>query len=114
VREFLDEMGCADVQLRSYSNELPGKTPLDTPLLKPLVDAAQEIFGRPASIWPSMAATGPISLFINDVGMPSVLTPSVSYLGSAYHAPNEHIIEGDYPRAILYFARCIERLAPDL
>jgi acetylornithine deacetylase/succinyl-diaminopimelate desuccinylase-like protein len=111
IRRYLDRLGCADVQLRSYSNELPGKTPLDTPFLAPLVEAAQQVYGMAPNVWPSMAATGPISLFINGLKVPSVLTPSVSYLGSGYHAPNEHIMEADYPRAIEFFARGIERLA---
>jgi acetylornithine deacetylase/succinyl-diaminopimelate desuccinylase-like protein len=111
VRKYLDSLGCADVQLRSYSNELPGKTPLNTPSLAPLVEAAEEVYGMAPSVWPSMAATGPISLFINELKVPSVLTPSVSYLGSGYHAPNEHIMAADYPRAIEFFAKGIERLA---
>ncbi len=110
IREYLDAMGCKEVGLKSYSSELPGKTPLDTPLLKPLVEAAGEVYGRAPLIWPSMAATGPISLFINQLRMPSVLTPSVSYVGSGYHAPNEHIKEADYPRAIAYFINCIVRI----
>jgi len=111
VRRYLDALGCADVQLRSYSSELPGRTPLDTPFLAPLIAASQEVYGMAPSVWPSMAATGPISLFINELKVPSVLTPSVAYLGSGYHAPNEHIMAADYPRAIEFFARSIERLA---
>jgi acetylornithine deacetylase/succinyl-diaminopimelate desuccinylase-like protein len=111
VRKYLDSMGCADVQLKSYSNELPGRTSMNTPFLKPLVDAASEVYGEAPNVWPSMSATGPISLFINDLKVPSVLTPSVSYLGSGYHAPNEHIMAADYPRAIEFFARSMERLA---
>jgi acetylornithine deacetylase/succinyl-diaminopimelate desuccinylase-like protein len=111
VRKYLDSLGCADVQLRSYSSELPGKTSLDTPFLSPLVDAAQQVYGMAPNVWPSMSATGPISLFINQLKVPSFLTPSVAYLGSAYHAPNEHIMEADYPRAIEFFGRGIERLA---
>jgi len=112
IRSYLDQLGCADVKLKSYSDELPGKTPLNTPLLDPLVRAAEEVYGMAPNVWPSMAATGPISLFINELRLPSVLTPSVSYLGSAYHAPNEHIMEADYPRAIEFFARSVQRLAP--
>jgi acetylornithine deacetylase/succinyl-diaminopimelate desuccinylase-like protein len=111
VRKYLDRLGCADVELRSYSNELPGKTPISTPLLRPLLDAAEETYGSAPNVWPNMAATGPISLFINELAMPSVLTPSVSYIGSGYHAPNEHIMAADYPKAIEYFARSIERLS---
>jgi acetylornithine deacetylase/succinyl-diaminopimelate desuccinylase-like protein len=114
IREYLDRLGCADVELKSYSDELPARTPLDTPLLKPLVKAAEEVYGASPLIWPSMPATGPISLFINQLRMPSVLTPSVSYVGSSYHAPNEHIMEADYRRAIEYFTRCIENLGRDV
>ena len=110
VRRYLDLLGCADVELRSYSSELPAKTPLSTPFLEPLVEAAREVYGTRPAVWPSMAATGPISLFINQLKTPSVLTPSVSYVGSGYHAPNEHIMEADYARAVEYFARCIEKL----
>jgi acetylornithine deacetylase/succinyl-diaminopimelate desuccinylase-like protein len=111
VRKHLDRIGCADVDLKDYSSELPGRTPLTTPLLKPLVAAASEVYGMEPNIWPSMAATGPISLFINELGMPSVLTPSVSYLGSAYHAPNEHVLLAHYEKAIQYFAGCMVRVA---
>ncbi len=111
IRKYVDDMGLRDVQLECHTSTLPGKTPIDTPSLRPLVDVAEEVYGMGANVWPSKAATGPISLFLHDLSIPTVVPPSVTHVGSACHAPNENILAANYPRAIEYFAKCILRLS---
>jgi acetylornithine deacetylase/succinyl-diaminopimelate desuccinylase-like protein len=110
LKRYLAELGYEDVQLQVFGAEKPAKTSMETPYLKPLVEEAGETYGARPLVWPTMYGTGPMALFINELGLPSVMPPGVAYTGSAYHAPNEHIHLSHYLKGVEFVARSLMRL----
>jgi len=110
LKRYLEELGYGDVQLQVFAAEKPAKTSMETPHLKPLLEVAEATYGARPLLWPTMYGTGPMALFINELGLPSVMPPGVAYTGSAYHAPNEHIHLSHYLKGVEFVARSMLRL----
>ena len=93
-----------DVKLKVHSKATPAKTPLKSDLVKRSSDAAKTIYGVTPILWPMMPATGPMALFRKALDIPVAMVNTVSYVGSSYHAPDEHIYVEHYKAGIKHLA----------
>jgi acetylornithine deacetylase/succinyl-diaminopimelate desuccinylase-like protein len=111
LKAYIRQLGYGDIEVIAYDGELPARVPMNHPYVEPLIESAQAVYAMKPNLWPSMAGTGPMALFINELTVPSIMAPSVSYAGSGYHAPNEHIMVEHYLKAVAYHVEAISRLA---
>lgn len=110
LKRYVKELGYGDVEIIAHNGELPARVPMDHPYVRPLIEAAEQVYDRRPNLWPSMAGTGPMALFVHELGLPSIMAPSVSYSGSGYHAPNEHVLVDHYLLAVAYHMKVFEGL----
>lgn len=111
LKSYIESLGYRGIKIEVHSMEEPARVPLSHPYVNPIVEAAESVYGKRPNLWPSIAGTGPMALFVNELGIPSVMPPSVSYAGSAYHAPNEHVKVEDYLKAVRYYKEVVHSLA---
>ena len=109
LRRHLDRHGFGDVAVTYLSGERPARTPMTSPFVRTVCDAAEEVYGRRPYVTPNMAATGPMYHFIHDLGLPTA-SAGVGYPDSRAHAPNENIRIDDFIRGMKHIAAIIDRL----
>jgi acetylornithine deacetylase/succinyl-diaminopimelate desuccinylase-like protein len=100
LKKHMHEHGFTDIQLRIYSAEDPAKTPVESYIAQTMIKSAEMGEGETPNVWPTIAGTGPMSLFTNIVGVPTVMGLGVNYPGASFHAPNEHVVLDYYHRGI--------------
>jgi len=96
----LKEFGFEDVDLTIYSKENPAKTPVESYIAQTMMQCAELVEGEKPNVWPTIAGTGPMSLFTHELKLPTAMGLGVNYPGASFHAPNEHIILDYYARGI--------------
>jgi acetylornithine deacetylase/succinyl-diaminopimelate desuccinylase-like protein len=89
----------------------PAKTPVDSPVVDIAIRTWQDLGEYEAIVYPTIGGSGPTSLLVTDLGIPTIMTGSVANTGSRLHSPNEWVRLDDYFEAINYFARFFERYA---
>ena len=110
LRRHLDRNGFADVFMSAtMDGEPPARTPINSPFVKLVAEAAQEVYGKPPIIMPTMAATGPMAYVVETLGLP-VADSGVGYPGSRVHAPNENIRLDDFKLGIKQIATVLHKL----
>ncbi len=113
LRRHLDRQGFSDVRISdSIEGEPAARTPMDSPFVRQVADTAEEVYGKPPIIMPTMAATGPMA-FIREALDTPVADTGVGYPDSRIHAPNENIRVDDFIRGIKHVAAIIHRLGLD-
>jgi acetylornithine deacetylase/succinyl-diaminopimelate desuccinylase-like protein len=100
LKNHLKERDFSDVQLQVYSAEDPAKIPLESYIAQSMIKSAEMAEGETPNVWPTIAGTGPMSLFTKIVGVPTAMGVGVNYPGAGFHAPNEHILLDYYHRGI--------------
>ncbi|MCS7206731.1 MAG: M20/M25/M40 family metallo-hydrolase [Dehalococcoidia bacterium] len=110
LREHLRVHGFGDIEVIEHpGGSAPARTPLDSPWVRLVADAAQEVYGTPAVLVPTMAGSGPMCFF-TERGLPVAMAAGAGYPDNRIHAPNENIRLQDYQRAILHMASIVEAL----
>jgi acetylornithine deacetylase/succinyl-diaminopimelate desuccinylase-like protein len=104
LRAHLDREGFEDIELTPIVEAKPAKTPLDDPFVRRVVEVAETVSGRPASIMPLAPPTLPIVASLQEhLGVPGLAAPdNPIYAGSRAHAPNEHIRLEDIEPALRF------------
>jgi acetylornithine deacetylase/succinyl-diaminopimelate desuccinylase-like protein len=110
LRRHLDSHGFKDVGIVPITGERPVRTPLSSPFLKLVCRTAEEVYGRPPRLLPSMAGTGPMYHFVRDLGLPTT-GAGVGYPESRAHAPDENIRIGDFILGTKHIAAILDGLA---
>lgn len=110
LREHLRRETYGDVAVRPLGMEEPYKTPFDAPIVDVVAETAEEVYGTPPIILPTMAGTGPMHVVCGPRGMPAVGT-GVGHAKANTHGPNENIRLGDYIQGIKHVALILERFA---
>lgn len=111
LRRHLDSHGFDDVVIAPQTEgESAARTPLDSPFVGVVSEAAREVYGVEPVIVPSMAGSGPMHSFTDTLGLPTALI-GVMYPGSSPHAPNEHIRLADFILGAKHIAAVLERMA---
>jgi acetylornithine deacetylase/succinyl-diaminopimelate desuccinylase-like protein len=100
LRRHMREKGFTDVQLIVYSKVDPAKTPVESRIAQVLIRCIEMVDDEEPNVWPTVAGTGPLVLFTKGLKLPTAMGAGVSYSGSGFHAPNEHIILDHYFSAI--------------
>jgi acetylornithine deacetylase/succinyl-diaminopimelate desuccinylase-like protein len=85
------------------------KTPVDSPVVNTAIRTWQDLGEDKAIVYPTIGGSGPTSLLVADLGIPTIMTGSVANTRSRLHSPNEWVRLDDYFEAISYFARFFER-----
>ena len=108
LKRHLEKHGFADVSITCHEGELPARTPLNSPLVGLMAEAARMVYGAEPLIVPTFAGTGPMFPFREVLGLP-VASLGVSYPESRAHAPDENIRLADFIRATKYLAAILDR-----
>ncbi len=109
IVEHLRAKGFEDIQVVKLSGLDPARTPVDHPMVGIAEEAWAELEPVHAEVHPSTAATGPAAIIINQLGVPTVMTGGVGWSGDRIHSPNECIRLPDYPMAVRYWGRYLDR-----
>ena len=110
LRAHLDAEGYPDVEVRYLAGVRPARTDPDHPFVQMSIRAAEDVYGKPASVEPLIGGSGPLHPFIHVLGLP-VVTSGCGYPQSRVHAPNENIRIPDFINGIRHSARILTRFA---
>jgi acetylornithine deacetylase/succinyl-diaminopimelate desuccinylase-like protein len=101
-----------DIEVVDLHGVEPAKTPVDSPVVRTAIETWQDLGEDEVVVYPTIGGSGPTSLLVADLGIPTVMTGSVANTGSRLHSPNEWVRLDDYFETIRYFARFFERYGP--
>ena len=90
LEDHLMSHGYDDVEIVTYGDLTPSRTPVDHPYVQLIVRAVRAATGKEPIIYPSMGGSGPDYLFTNVLGLPSVWLPLSSH-DSNNHAADENM-----------------------
>lgn len=110
LRAHLDAEGFPDVEVRYLAGVKPAKTDPDHPFVQMSIQAAADVYEKPANVEPLIGGSGPLHPFIHVLGLP-VVSSGCGYPGGRVHAPNENVRVEDLRNAIRHTARIITRFA---
>lgn len=110
VREHLDKHGFSDIEIITHTLTYPARTDLHSDLAQAVIDTTQQVYGKEPVIEPISPATGPMYIFCQQLGIPSV-SVGVGNFTSNNHAPNENITVEDFILGIKHIAAIIDRFA---
>src|SRR5215203_2681992 len=113
IRTHLRERGFEDIEVVDLHGVEPAKTPVDSPVVNTAIRTWQDLGIEEVLVYPTIGGSGPTSLLVAYLGIPTIMTGSVANTGSRLHSPNEWVRLDDYFEAINYFARFFERYAFD-
>ena len=110
LRAHLDTNGFDDVHIESLGAEPPGVTDPNAPIVRLTAEVAEEVYGKPAVVYPLTGGTTPMFVFTQK-GVP-VINPGVGW-GSRNraHSPNEFMRLIDFENAARHIARVLARFA---
>ncbi len=111
IRSHLRKRGFEDIEVVDLHGVEPAKTPVDSPVVRTAIQTWQDLGEGEAVVYPTIGGSGPTSLMVAELGIPTIMTGSVANTGSRLHSPNEWVRLDDYFEAIGYFARFFERFA---
>ena len=112
IRAHLDRRGFEDIEVVDLHGVEPAKTPIDSEVVGTAVETWRDLGREEAVVYPTIGGSGPTSLMVAELGIPTIMTGSVANVDSRLHSPNEWIRLDDYFETISYFARFFERFAP--
>ena len=111
LRAHLDRHGFRAVEVALAERpEHPSRVDPDDPWVRHAADALAEVYGTPAVITISAGGSGPLSPFVDELGVPVVML-GVGYAEGRAHAPDENVRWVDVERGTLATVRTIERWA---
>ncbi|MEM2238004.1 MAG: M20/M25/M40 family metallo-hydrolase [Candidatus Caldarchaeum sp.] len=101
--EHLRRNGFGDLTVRLLQAYPAARTDPDSFITKLVMDTAEEAYGVKPVVIPSGAASGPMYVVTDMLGIPCVAT-GVGYYGSSVHGPDEHIRIADFVAGIKHIA----------
>ncbi len=110
LRQHLDRRGFTDIEVVPRAGEHPAKSPVDAPVVKAAIAAAETVYGHRPVVYPLMPGSGPMYPLSTALGIPAVLA-GIGYPGSNLHAPNENIRLDDYFEGIHYVGELIRQFS---
>jgi acetylornithine deacetylase/succinyl-diaminopimelate desuccinylase-like protein len=105
--EHLQKNGFSDVEAVNQGSTEPTKTPLTEGFVRTVVGAAEKVYRKRAVVYPTSAASGPMHLFRNLLGVP-VVSAGCSHADARGHAPNENLTIEGFTRGIKFMATILE------
>jgi len=110
IRRHLDRHGFSDVKLTLMEGEKAARTPMSSPWVRVMREAARDVYGLEPVVIPNMAGSGPMYCFTDILGLP-VATSGVGYPECRMHAPDENIRLADFVKGTKMVAAVIDRFA---
>jgi acetylornithine deacetylase/succinyl-diaminopimelate desuccinylase-like protein len=111
IRSHLSKRGFDDIDVVDLHGVEPAKTPVDSAVVGTAVETWRDLGRDEAIVYPTIGGSGPTSLMVAELGIPTIMTGSVANVESRLHSPNEWVSLDDYFETIRYFARFFERYA---
>ena len=111
IREHLKRRGFDDIEVVDLHGVEPAKTPIDSPVVETAVGTWRDLGHDEAVVYPTIGGSGPTSLMVAELGIPTIMTGNVANMESRLHSPNEWIRLDDYFETVRYFFRFFERFA---
>jgi acetylornithine deacetylase/succinyl-diaminopimelate desuccinylase-like protein len=97
LRDHLHNKGFDDVEVVPNHERLqPSAISSSERVVRAAIDGARDACGMEPEVWPWSAGASANGFFNDELGVPSLAGPGVSYDGSNYHAPNENIRLSDF------------------
>ena len=112
LRTHLDAHGFEDIKIINLGGNPPAKTDPDHPAVRIAVEAAKEVYEKPARVIPMIGGSGPNFMFQKYLGVP-IISSGAGDSESQAHAPNESISLDLYVKGAKHFARILDRMGPD-
>jgi len=112
IRRALAQAGYGDIEVVQLGGSYPAAvTDPESPFVEAVAGTARVAFERDPVVLPSMQGSGPLYLFAEVLGQPTVLA-GVSRRDSRYHAPDENLRIDDYLRGIFHVALLMINFVP--
>jgi acetylornithine deacetylase/succinyl-diaminopimelate desuccinylase-like protein len=97
LRAYLHDGGFDDIEVVPHHERLqPSAVSLTERVVRAAIEGARDACGTDPEVWPWSAGASANGFFNDELGVPSLSGPGVSYDGSNYHAPNENIRISDF------------------
>lgn len=97
LRDYLRTEGFDDVEIVPHQESLqPSAISMNERVARAAIEGGRDAWGKDPEVWPWSAGASANAFFNDELGVPSLLGPGVSYDGSNYHAPNENIRLSDF------------------
>ncbi|MDQ3238434.1 MAG: M20/M25/M40 family metallo-hydrolase [Actinomycetota bacterium] len=109
IRNHLHKRGFDDVEVIDLHGVEAAKTPVDSPIVRTAVAAWEDLGVEEAVVYPTVGGSGPTSLIVTELGIPTIMAGSVANTDSRLHSPNEWVRLDDYFGAVNYFGSFFER-----
>ena len=107
LRSHLDAHGFVDIEIINLGGNPPAKTDPDHPAVLIAVNAAKDVYEKPARVIPMIGGSGPNFMFQKYLGVP-IISSGAGDSESRAHAPNESISLDLYVKGAKHFARILE------
>jgi acetylornithine deacetylase/succinyl-diaminopimelate desuccinylase-like protein len=111
IRAHLNRRGFQDIEVVDLHGVEPAKTPVDSAVVETALQTWRDLGQDEAVVYPTIGGSGPTSLMVADLGIPTIMTGSVANVDSRLHAPNEWVRLDDYFETIRYFVRFFEKFS---
>jgi acetylornithine deacetylase/succinyl-diaminopimelate desuccinylase-like protein len=111
LKAHLEKNGFTDLEYTEFSQEKPVRSPVDSPIARAALAAAEETFDLPPAAAPMMTGTGPMYPVGATLGMPVVSPAGVHRPDSNIHAPNENCRIDDFLKIVEYTVAWIDAFA---
>ncbi|MDP2872106.1 MAG: M20/M25/M40 family metallo-hydrolase [Bacillota bacterium] len=110
LRDHLRRQGCGDFEVIVHGAEPAGRTSLNAPIAKVLIETAREAYGVEPSVSPTQAGSGPMHWLVDELGIPTG-SIGVGWHRANNHAPDESIRVDDYFENMRHVALLLVRFA---
>ncbi len=110
LRAYLDQEGFDDIELVNLNAHPAYWSSPDDPLVRAVVEAAEQVYDQPPVVLPTLTGSGPIEMVCQTLGIP-VAGTGVRHPASNPHAPNESVRVEDYLQGIEHAAAIFARYA---
>ncbi|HWT01398.1 MAG TPA: M20/M25/M40 family metallo-hydrolase [Pyrinomonadaceae bacterium] len=111
LREHLDVRGFKDVEVIELGSAPVVKSSPQSAVARAAIEAAPEVYGGPAVVYPLNPASGPVGAICGSTTPPlPVVSFGTSYAGSNPHGPDENIRLEDFLQSVKFFGRVIHHL----
>jgi acetylornithine deacetylase/succinyl-diaminopimelate desuccinylase-like protein len=102
--------GFGHLEVKKITAAFAYKTPVDSPFVRLLDEAARLAYGQPLVVEPTAPGSSPMNLLGRALGFP-IAGIGVAWPGSNHHAPDECIRLEDYRRGVKHAAAVLDRFA---
>jgi acetylornithine deacetylase/succinyl-diaminopimelate desuccinylase-like protein len=112
LRAHLDVRGFKDIEIIELGSAPLAKSSAKSRVARAVIDATQEVYDKPALIYPMDPSSGPVGAVCGVSQPPTpVASFGTSYAGSNPHGPDENIRIDDFLQSIKLVGRVIHKLA---